>query len=61
VKIRAKQVAQQILTNVDWDDFFNDETNGVGVETLLNTGVDWCSILDPKESSDRIFKSYGLY
>jgi hypothetical protein len=39
IKIRAKQVAQQILNVIDWEDFFNDEVNGVGVEELLNTGV----------------------
>jgi len=70
VKIRAKQVAQQILTKVDWDNFFNDEVNGVGLEVLLKTGVDWCSILDYEESSERIFnkssdhifnKSYEIY
>jgi hypothetical protein len=51
VKIRAKQVAQQILNVIDWDDFFNDEVNGVGVEELLNTGVDWCSILDSEKAA----------
>jgi hypothetical protein len=70
VKIRAKQVAQKILTKVDWDDFFNDEVNGVGFEVLLKTGVDWCSILDYEESSERILnkssnhifnKSYEIY
>ncbi len=46
VKVRAEQVAEQILLGVNWSEFFDDVANGVGTEILLQTDVDWCSILD---------------
>ena len=52
VKKRAKMVVQHILSTIAWDSFFaNTASDGVGTEKLLQTQVDWCSILDSTKNS----------